>query len=41
MSIENVLPTWRFVHTDEMAAESLKFFRFVEGYTLYGDPNET
>lgn len=37
MSIQSVLPSWRFVHSEEMKAESRRFFRRVESMPL----NET
>ncbi|RVL87643.1 hypothetical protein CN140_01550 [Sinorhizobium meliloti] len=34
MSIQSVLPSWRFVHSDEMKAESRRFFIRVESMPL-------
>lgn len=35
MSIQSVLPSWRFVHSEEMKAESKRFFKQVESMPLY------
>ncbi|WP_322886504.1 hypothetical protein U8C31_18220 [Sinorhizobium medicae] len=38
MTIQSVLPSWRFVHSDEMKAESKRFFIRVESMPLYQSP---
>lgn len=35
MSLQSVLPSWRFVHSEEMQAESKRFFKQVESMPLY------
>ncbi len=39
MSGKSVLPSWRFAFTDEMKAESKRFFRRVESMPLYEMPD--
>jgi hypothetical protein len=38
MTIQSVLPSWRFAHSDEMKTESARFFRSVESMPLYESP---
>lgn len=37
MNIQAVLPSWRFVHSDEMKAQSRKFFYIIDGFPMYPD----
>ncbi|MBY3594257.1 hypothetical protein HJA87_31135 [Rhizobium bangladeshense] len=38
MSIQSVLPSWRFIHSDQMKIESRRFFMRVESMPLYETP---